>query len=466
MNVNARYLKNKAKWELKYIEKQRMLKTDQKREKDFQGGYKMKKKLVSAILAATVVGSMIAAVPVAAESNDETLTVWCWDPNFNIYAMKQAEAEYQKDHPNFKLDIQENVYSDIETKLITAATSGDYSTLPDIFLMQDYSYHKDVTSFPDVFTDLTDSGIDFSTFSAGKLADSTVDGKNYGVPFDNGATIMAIRSDIVEEAGLTTDDFKDITWSQFMELAKTVKEKTGTPMLTTSGGSELVLEMLQSAGASPIVDGEVKIADNEVLAQAVDVYATLVNEGDMTEYTDWDQYIASMNNGDAAGVINGCWIMSSIQAAEDQSGNWTIVNMPALDDVEGATNYANCGGASWAVSSNCENTDLAFDFLKSTFGADVDLYDDLLVNAGAIASYLPAAESSVYQEASDFYGGQKVYADIVDFASQVPAFDCGAYYSDIRSALTDVVTNVVQNGADITEELQNAQDTVEFNIEG
>ena len=466
MNVNARYLKNKAKWELKYIEKQRMLKTDQKREKDFQGGYKMKKKLVSAILAATVVGSMIAAVPVAAESNDETLTVWCWDPNFNIYAMKQAEAEYQKDHPNFKLDIQENVYSDIETKLITAATSGDYSTLPDIFLMQDYSYHKDVTSFQDVFTDLTDSGIDFSTFSAGKLADSTVDGKNYGVPFDNGATIMAIRSDIVEEAGLTTDDFKDITWSQFMELAKTVKEKTGTPMLTTSGGSELVLEMLQSAGASPIVDGEVKIADNEVLAQAVDVYATLVNEGYMTEYTDWDQYIASMNNGDAAGVINGCWIMSSIQAAEDQSGNWTIVNMPALDDVEGATNYANCGGASWAVSSNCENTDLAFDFLKSTFGADVDLYDDLLVNAGAIASYLPAAESSVYQEASDFYGGQKVYADIVDFASQVPAFDCGAYYSDIRSALTDVVTNVVQNGADITEELQNAQDTVEFNIEG
>lgn len=426
----------------------------------------MKRKLVSAILAATVVGSMIAAVPVAAESNDETLTVWCWDPNFNIYAMKQAEAAYQKDHPDFKLDIQENVYSDIETKLITAATSGDYSTLPDIFLMQDYSYHKDVTSFPDVFTDLTDSGIDFSSFSAGKLADSTVDGKNYGVPFDNGATIMAIRSDIVEEAGLTTDDFKDITWSQFMELAKTVKEKTGTPMLTTSGGSELVLEMLQSAGASPIVDGEVKIADNEVLAQAVEVYATLVKEGYMTEYTDWDQYIASMNNGDAAGVINGCWIMSSIQAAEDQSGNWTIVNMPALDDVEGATNYANCGGASWAVSSNCENTDLAFDFLKSTFAADVDLYDDLLVNAGAIASYLPAAESSVYQEASDFYGGQKVYADIVDFASQVPAFDCGAYYSDIRSALTDVVTNVVQNDADITSELQNAQDTVEFNIEG
>ena len=38
---------------------------------------------------------------------DETLTVWAWDPNFNIYALKQAEAIYQKDHPNFKLNIEE-----------------------------------------------------------------------------------------------------------------------------------------------------------------------------------------------------------------------------------------------------------------------------------------------------------------------------------------------------------------------
>lgn len=184
------------------------------------------------------------------------------------------------------------------------------------------------------------------------------------------------------------------------------------------------------------------------------------------EYTDWDQYIASMNDGKTAGVVNGCWIMSSIQAAADQSGKWAIVNMPKLDGIDGATNYANCGGASWAVSSNCKNTELAYDFLKTTFGGSVELYDDLLPNAGAIASYLPAAKSDVYNQASDFYGGQTVYKDIVDFASKVPAYDCGAYYSDIRSALTDAITNVVQNNADIDSELETAQSTVEFSIEG
>ena len=397
-------------------------------------------------------------------SGDETLSVWCWDPNFNVYAMKQAEKIYQKDHPNFKLDIQEKVYNDIETALITAAEANDYSTLPDIFLMQDYSFHKNATNYPGIFTELTDSGIDFSQFSAGKLADSTVDGKNYGVPFDNGATIMAIRRDMVEAAGLTVEDFKDTTWSDFMEKAKKVVDANNVPMLTSSGGSEIVIEMLQSAGASPMVDGKVDLVGNKALKAAIETYETLIKDGIMVDYTDWDQYIASMNKGTAAGVIQGCWIMSSIQAAEDQSGKWAIVNMPKFDDVEGATNYANCGGASWAVSSNCKNTNLAYDFIKTTFGGSVELYDDLLPNAGAIASYLPAAESPVYNENSDFYGGQAVYKDIVEFAGQVPGIDYGAYYSDIRSALTDAITNVVQNGADIDTEIKNAQDTVEFNI--
>lgn len=434
----------------------------------------MKKKVLSALLVAAMAVSMVAGCGKTSEeaanevendaAQEETLSVWCWDPNFNVYAMKQAEKIYQKDHPEFKLDIQEKVYTDIETALITAAEAGDYSTLPDIFMMQDYSFHKNAINYPDIFTELTDSGIDFSQFSAGKLADSTVEGKNYGVPFDNGATIMAIRSDMVEAAGLTVEDFKDTTWSEFIELSKKVVETNNVPMLTCSGGSEIVIEMLQSAGASPMVDGKVDLVGNKALKKAIATYKQLIDEGIMVDYTDWDQYIASMNKGEAAGVIQGCWIMSSIQAAEDQSGKWAIVNMPKLDGVEGATNYANCGGASWAVSSNCKNTELAFDFLKTTFGGSVELYDDLLPNAGAIASYLPAAESEVYNETSEFYDGQTVYKDIVEFAGQVPGIDYGAYYSDIRSALTDAITNVVQNNADIDSEIKNAQETVEFNI--
>ena len=77
----------------------------------------MKKKLVGVLLTAAMAvsalagcGSKQAAAPAeskAAEEKTETvqeateeaeaaegeevLTVWCWDPNFNVYAMKQAD---------------------------------------------------------------------------------------------------------------------------------------------------------------------------------------------------------------------------------------------------------------------------------------------------------------------------------------------------------------------------------------
>ena len=67
---------------------------------------------------------------------DQTLTVWTWDPAFNIFSMKEAEKIYQKDHPGFKLDIQETPWDDLQTKLTTLAQSSETKQLPDIFLMQ------------------------------------------------------------------------------------------------------------------------------------------------------------------------------------------------------------------------------------------------------------------------------------------------------------------------------------------
>ena len=49
-------------------------------------------------------------------------------------------------------------------KLTTAANAGDYSTLPDIVLMQDNSYQKYLKSYPDAFTDLKDMDINWDDF--------------------------------------------------------------------------------------------------------------------------------------------------------------------------------------------------------------------------------------------------------------------------------------------------------------
>ena len=208
----------------------------------------MKKKLLSVLLVGAMAFSLTACGGGSDDSSSgggdsgsdeggssggDKLVVWTWDPAFNIPAIEEAGKIYKETvNDKFELEVVETLSDDCETKLQTCAESGDFGTMPDIVLMQDNSYQKFVSFYPEAFTDLSDSGIDFSQFAEGKLSYSTVDGKNYGVPFDNGAVVSCYRTDILDQAGYSIADITDIDWDKFIEIGKVVKEKTGKYMLS------------------------------------------------------------------------------------------------------------------------------------------------------------------------------------------------------------------------------------------
>ena len=70
------------------------------------------KKIVAILLTAAMVMG-IAACGNQSESNkeakkdDNTITVWCWDKTFNIFAMEEAAKIYQEDRQDVKIDIVE-----------------------------------------------------------------------------------------------------------------------------------------------------------------------------------------------------------------------------------------------------------------------------------------------------------------------------------------------------------------------
>ena len=399
-------------------------------------------------------------------TEEETLTVWCWDPAFNIYSMNEAAKLYQKDHPNFVLNVVETPWDDVQTKVSTAGASGNIDTLPDILLMQDNAFQKNVISFPEIFIDVEDSGINFGDFAESKCAYSVIDGKHYGVPFDNGAVIAAYRTDVLKEAGFTVDDFKDIDWNEYIEKGKVVLEKTGKPLLSCiSGEVDVIMMMIQSAGGSLFDDkGDPSIANNEIVSKVLETYKELKDSGVLIEVNNWDQYIETFQTGKVAGTINGCWIIGSITSGEaSQAGNWGITNMPKLVGISTATNYSNNGGSSWLLTANCKNKDLAYDFMKSTFGSSVEFYETILPSAGALSCYKPAGESSVYGEAQEFFGGDAIYQKVIDFSSKTPSNNTGVYYYEGRAAIASAATNYI-NGADLAKELQDAQEQVLFQM--
>lgn len=391
------------------------------------------------------------------------ITVWCWDPLFNIYAMQEAAKIYSKINPDVTINIVETPWDDVQTKLTTAVMAGQLNTLPDILLMQDNALQKNVTNYPGIFYDLTDSGIDFTKFADFKVNHTVVDGRNYGVPFDNGAAITALRVDILEQAGYTNEDFTDITWSRFIEIGKDVLAKTGYPLLSAvSESPDHIMVCLQSAGSWMFDDkGNVFIANNEVLKETVEIYVELVKSGVLVQVADWEQYIGTINRGTVAGTINGCWIIGTIVAQPEQEGKWRITNIPRLDKAPNATNYSNQGGSSWMVLANSPNKDIAVDFLKHTFAGSVELYEIILPSSGALATYLPAGDSDVYNEPHPFFGGQAIYADITEFAEKVPKITYGVYNYEARDAVAMAISQVLQ-GRDIESALREAEDTVSF----
>ena len=252
-----------------------------------------------------------------------------------------------------------------------------------------------------------------------------------------------------------------------MEKAKVVKEKTGQPILTSQAGSpDLVMEMLQSCGESLFnEDGSVNIVDNKALKPILEIYSQMVKDGTLVEVTDWDQYIASINNGTTAGVINGCWIMASITANEDQSGKWALTNMPKTGRHRRSNQLLQQRWFFLGNFSNCKKTDLAIDFMKSTFAGSTALYDDIIAK-GALATWAPAGDSEAYAQPVAFFSDDPVYAKIVDFATKTPSNITGAFYYDARDAVGTALSNIIQTGADMDSELQTAQETVEFNMGG
>lgn len=412
--------------------------------------------------AAFAAGKTETAAPSAQAAGPVTLTVWCWDPTFNIYAMNEAAKIYNVDHPDVKINVVETSWADLQQKLITSLSAKATENLPDIILMQDNAIQKNIMTYPDAFVALNGK-LDLSQFAQFKVDVGTVDGKHYGVPFDNGATGTFIRRDLIEQAGLKVSDFTDITWERFIELGKIVKQKTGVAMISTVANEpDFPMLMLQSAGTWMFdANGKAYIKDNPVLKEALRITKEMVESGVCILVPDWNAYIATLNNGTVASTINGCWISGSIQAEKSQSGKWAVTNTPRFAKIASSVNYSSQGGSGWMVMANSKHPDVAIDFLAKTFAGSVKLYETILPSSGAIATWLPAAKSPVYGQPIEFFGGQKIYEDLVSYAGKVPNVKYGVFNYEARDAIARALSKVMQ-GTNIDTALATAQKNVEF----
>ena len=447
----------------------------------------MKKKIVSLLLVGVLTMSAFvgcgkkdaakddAADPATDESgatamytsdDENTLTAAAWDANFNIPALKAAEKAYQKENPDFKLELIEQPDSKaIENAVTTAAQSGNYENLPDIVLFQDHYFQQYVTNYPDAWQDVNDADVDWSDFGEEKLSFSTIDGRHYGFPVDNGTVFFVYRTDILEECGYSIEDVTGITWDEFIAIGEKVYEKTGKYLLSMDGdGNDLPYMMLQAEGQSQFKDGKANIADNKTMKEIIEVIEEMQQKNVLLLNNDWSGYTNDIQKDTVAGVMNGNWIIPTIEQVAENSGKWEITSMPTLSGEEG---YASNGGSSLYITANSKKADLAKKFLAYTFGGGegaIDTYDNALRDGGVITTCISAGQSDVYQEGVEYFGGQAIYAKIVEMGSHVKVVEQSDFHYTAREKVAAAITNI-HNGASVDDALAQAQADLEFAME-
>lgn len=436
----------------------------------------MKMKFLSVLLLVSMTASLLAACGSSSSDSSKSesaeqgngskkkVVAWAWDPSFNGAALKIAEDLYKKEHPDFELEVIDMAKADLEQKLNTNLAAGVKDGLPDIILVNDPNIQKYVTAYPNTFADFTDK-VDFTQFSPYKVDALRIDNKIYGVPFDIGVTGMFYRSDYLEQAGYTEKDLENITWDQYIEIGKVVKEKTGKYMATINPNDEALTSiLLQSAGSWYITpENKGNFVDNPAMSETLRIYKAIADSGIAKPVTGWSEFVGSFNAGDVATVVSGVWQVSSIMDAKDQSGKWKVAPIPRLE-VDGGVNASNEGGSSWFVLDGSANKDLAIDFLAKTIGGSSEFYERFLKENGGVGSYIPSFSSEAYAQKSEFFGGQAIYQDFTKWSTEVPGITLGMYTQEAKDALKNELPNILQ-GADLTQSLANIQKLFEQQVQ-
>ncbi|MBW4083088.1 ABC transporter substrate-binding protein [Paenibacillus sp. S150] len=391
------------------------------------------------------------------------ITIWAWDPAFNIAALEVARDEYAKTRPEVKVNIVEYAQNDIIQKMNTGLNSGTTKGLPNIVLIEDYRSQGFLQSYKDSFYDLSSyiQGSDFADYKSGP---TSLDGKQYGVPFDSGVTGLYFRTDYLEQAGYKLSDLQDIDWKQYIEIGKAVKEKTGKALFSLDPNDlGMVRMMIQSAGSWYLAeDGKTPdIAGNAALKEAFEIYKELTEANVAKVNADWSQYVASLNSGEIASTATGNWITPSITAEPSQAGSWGIAPLPKLPNTK-SVHASNLGGSSWYVM-NVDGRETAADFMAQTFGSNVEMYQKLLTDIGVIGTLKAAASGEAYSQANEFFGGQKVVSDFSSWTEQIPSVNYGINTYAIEDILVVEMQNYL-NGKDIGKVLGDAQAQAESQL--
>jgi len=372
---------------------------------------------------------------------------------------------FEAKYPNVKLNMMEQN----DVAIIRAAVAAEGEGMPDIFwpeidMVQELGKAGVLLDTTDIIEPLKDE------LSAGKLAETFIPStqKYAAFPGDIATVGMFYRQDKLDEAGVTIPD--SWTWDDFIEIGKTIKDKTGAASLviptdgTLRSADLFTFILCQLGGGITNADGTEVTFDNDLGVQAMTTTQKLYQADiSIDEIPFEENYFAEIAAGNVAMTPQAVWYRGfgiEPNAMDEQGGlgQWRVALLPSAG--EGSVLTANLGGAAIASTIYTQHPDEVKNFMITALGTMEGA--EACGQWGILPPFLPYLQSdawnSVRSEAFGEFNFNEVWTKAVD---QYP----GTWYKQpvFGEALTTIgagITPILEGDVDVAEGLKALGDQV------
>ncbi len=309
-------------------------------------------------------------------TEEEPTVVTAGDENgteFEMWTFVELHAKFYEEmvkvwneqNPDKTINLKMTVlpYGDMHTKLQSSLLAGKGAPdLCDIEVGQFPNFLKGVPQLEtlnDVVEPYKDSIVE------SRLNLYSQDGNMYGLPTHVGATVAFYNTELLEAAGIDYTTIK--TWDDFKAEGSKYYEATGKYLGTADTGSIWTESLMLSELGSDYTDdkGNPQIDTPEMekvlttLKELQDSNAIATIAGGQP---DNEEAFGEYNNGNYAAAIMPMWYMSRfINYMPELSGKIAIAPAPVFE--EGQDRSVGGGGTGTVVTNQCDNTELAKEFL-------------------------------------------------------------------------------------------------------
>lgn len=408
------------------------------------------------------------AVTTVGPDSGTKMEMWSFVELHNTFYAQMLE-KWNEENPDRQIQMTFTTYpfADMHNKMIMALQTGEGA--PDLcdiergqfpnFLQGEVQLYPLNDALEPYMGDLVQSRFDIYS----------KDDNYYGAPTHVGATVMFYNDELLSQYGVDYTTIK--TWDDYTAAAEALKEASNGEVKMTSvdtGGTDWMWLAMAEYG-----DDQVDKDGKAVIPESMEKMLTM-QQGWLDDelamvspdgHVDLEAGFQNILDGNIASFPKALWYMSRfLDYMPEESGKWAMAPCPVFE--EGQPRSVGIGGTGTVVTNQSSDPELAADFIayaKCSEEGCKGIWENLGFDVCNTAVW---EDTSITQDTSNKFIAffktnpfdvlNEVKDEIAAITVNENTFTLGDYMC------TTTLNNVLQDGMDVKEAIQDAQDYVDL----